>query len=110
MRKFEVVISEILHLDTEVQLIADIPQCKGAESLVLTIQDGVLGLSGTIDLGDRENPRVCDLTLGGFAQMFRLNPSVPWGRVTGAVEDGIFCIRIPKQADRPQRPADGKRW
>jgi HSP20 family molecular chaperone IbpA len=85
------------HEDDEVQLIADLPQCSGAESLLLTIHDGVLDLSGTIEFGDRESPRLYELTLGGFARMFRLNPNVAWDRVTGTVEEGIFCIRIRKE-------------
>jgi HSP20 family protein len=110
MQKFELVISEILDTDDEVQLIADLPQCRGAESMLLTVQDGVLGLSGTIEFGDRESPRLYELTLGGFARMFRLNPNVAWDRVSGALEDGMFCIRIPKGAEsRPNSKIDEKR-
>jgi HSP20 family molecular chaperone IbpA len=104
------VISEILDMDNEVQLIADLPQCRGAESLLLTVQDGVLGLSGTIEFGDCESPRLYELTLGGFARMFRLNPNVAWDRVSGAIEDGTFCIRIPKGAEPcPNSKVDEKR-
>ncbi|MHC4780759.1 MAG: hypothetical protein ACYTFG_19480, partial [Planctomycetota bacterium] len=39
-----------------------------------------------------------------------LNPSVPFDRVTGAVEEGIFCIRIPKGAEsRPKPPGEEKK-
>jgi hypothetical protein len=78
--------------------------------MLLTVQDGVLGLSGTIEFGDRESPRLYELTLGGFARMFRLNPNVAWDRVSGALEDGMFCIRIPKGAEsRPNSKIDEKR-
>ncbi|MHC5082284.1 MAG: hypothetical protein ACYTHN_25045 [Planctomycetota bacterium] len=31
--------------------------------------------------------------------MFRLDPKVPWDQITGGLEDGTFCIRIPKRTE-----------
>jgi HSP20 family molecular chaperone IbpA len=94
--KYVLFLTEVLDMEEEFHLLFDLPDCRISESLDVSVEDGVLALAGTIDLGERAAPRFRTCSLGGFARLFHLSPDIPWDRVSTAVEDRYFCIRIPK--------------
>ncbi|GEM_PF-3247267 len=93
--KFRITYLEVIETDQNVTLMADMPG-ENEDPLALSVDRGVLNLSGRIDFGEGSEPRFRQCVLGDFFRLFRLSHDVDRDRVSAGIEDGILKLTIPK--------------
>ena len=91
--------ADVSETDTEYLIKADLPEVR-KEDVSITVQDGVLTLSGERRQEVRaENEKVhrVERTYGSFARRFALPENADEQSIRAESRDGVILIHIPKQ-------------
>ena len=99
-------LADVSESDGEYVIKAELPEVR-KEDVSITVQDGVLTLSGERKQEKREdNERVhrVERFYGSFARRFALPENADEQGIAAECRDGVIVIRIPKQKQVEQQP------
>jgi HSP20 family protein len=99
-------LADVSENDAEYVIKAELPEVR-KEDVSVTVQDGVLTLSGERKQEQRdENEKVhrIERFYGSFARRFALPENADEQAIRAECRDGVICIHIPKQKQVEQRP------
>ena len=99
-------LADVSENDGEYIIKAELPEVR-KEDVNVTVQDGVLTLSGERKQEEREeNERVhrIERFYGSFARRFALPENADEQGIRAECRDGVIVIRIPKQKQVEQQP------
>jgi HSP20 family protein len=99
-------VADISENDGEYLIKADLPEVR-REDVNLSVQDGVLTLSGERRQEQREeSARVhrTERNYGSFARRFALPENADEAAIRAESKDGVIVIHIPKQAVQQPQP------
>jgi HSP20 family protein len=99
-------LADVSENDGEYVIKAELPEVR-KEDVNVTVQDGVLTLSGERKQEQREeNERVhrIERFYGSFARRFALPENADEQGIRAECRDGVIVIRIPKQKQVEQQP------
>ena len=99
-------LADVSENDGEYVIKAELPEVR-KEDVHVTVQDGVLTLSGERKQEQREeNERVhrIERYYGSFARRFALPENADEQGIRAECRDGVIVIRIPKQKQVEQQP------
>jgi len=99
-------LADVSESDGEYVIKAEVPEVR-KEDVSVTVQDGVLTLSGERKQEERqENERVhrIERFYGSFARRFALPENADEQGIRAECRDGVIVIHIPKQKQVEQQP------
>ncbi|HET7202911.1 MAG TPA: Hsp20/alpha crystallin family protein [Steroidobacteraceae bacterium] len=99
-------LADVSENDSEYLIKAEVPEVR-KEDVSVTVQDGVLTLSGERKQEVRqENEKAhrIERFYGSFARRFALPENADEQRISAECRDGIIVIHIPKQQQVEQQP------
>jgi HSP20 family protein len=100
--------AEIVETADELRFAIELPGLR-PEEIELTLENGVLTLSGDKKIEQREgetadNYRLAERRYGRHTRSFRLPGTVDTNRVQASCENGVLTIRLPRvEAAKPRR-------
>ena len=99
-------VADVTESETEYLIKAELPEVR-KEDLSLTVQDGVLTLSGERKqekFAEGEKAHRIERNYGTFARRFALPENVDEQAIRAESRDGVILIHIPKQKVVPPQP------
>jgi len=99
-------VADVTESESEYLIKAELPEVH-KEDLSVTVQDGVLTLSGERKQGKRaegEKAHRIERFYGTFARRFALPQNVDEQAIVAESRDGVILIHIPKQKVVPPQP------
>ena len=103
-----VIPTEIVETPEELRFALEVPGLR-PEDIELTVENGVLTVTGEKKLEQRENETKDNYVLaerryGRYTRSFRLPTTVDVNRVEAGTENGVLTIRLPRaEAAKPRR-------
>jgi HSP20 family protein len=100
--------AEIVETAEELRFALELPGLR-PEEIELTLENGVLTVSGEKKIEQREgetvdNYRLAERRYGRYSRSFRLPGTVDTNRVEASCENGVLTIRLPRvEAAKPRR-------
>jgi HSP20 family protein len=97
--------SDVVETDDAIVITAELPGVKD-EDVHITVQDGVLRISGERQLEhevSEDRYHRLERSYGGFARSFALPPGVSEDDITAGVAYGVLKIMIPKPVAKEPR-------
>ena len=95
---------------TEFLIKAELPEVK-MEDVKITVEDGVLAISGERKFEKEEKERKyhrMERAYGSFLRSFALLEGADAGKVSAEFRDGVLTIRLPKTVKAKPRAAEAK--
>lgn len=89
---------DIVETDQEFKVLADLPGMK-REDVEITIEDGVLTLSGERKSEFTDEKNCCTVNeraYGRFSRKFNLHNSIEVEKIKASFSDGVLTITLPK--------------
>jgi HSP20 family molecular chaperone IbpA len=95
---------DIVETDSELWLRADLPGVD-EKSVHVSLEDGLLSLSGTVSLAPYEKlrPVYTEYEVGNFEHSFRVSSRIDGARIEARLTDGVLELHLPKVADAQPR-------